>query len=38
MIFQEVVYIVTMYYLVLSFFGIVKRKDNKHFDPQKNLH
>lgn len=37
MIFQEVVYIVTMYYLVLSFFGIVKRKDNKHFDPQKKF-
>lgn len=36
-VFQNVVYIITMYYFILSFFGIVKRKDKHTFDPVKKF-
>ncbi|MDM8311836.1 glycosyltransferase family 2 protein [Clostridium cadaveris] len=36
-IFTNVVLIITMYYLILSLFGLVKKRDNNTFEPQKSF-
>lgn len=36
-VFTQVVFIISMYYLCISFFGIYKKNDEKKFDPQKRF-
>lgn len=36
-LFSNVVYIITLYYLVLSFFGIIRRKNKKNVAPEKTF-
>lgn len=36
-VFTDTVLIIAMYYLVISFFGLYRKKDNKKFEPEKDF-